>query len=108
MKHAVSKVMLKCFKSLDLGEDFKKWILDWPTQFILVALEVTFTNRLKAIFPPDEWNYNYTSEEKNRKMARLMPNTAKIRKEQQAAAKKTKQELIKKKQSKKILDSIAD
>ena len=50
MKHAVSKTLLKCHAAYQF-EPFKEWISKWPTQFVLIVLELDFTQRLVGIFP---------------------------------------------------------
>lgn len=42
MKHAVSKTLLKCHAAYQF-EPFKEWISKWPTQFVLIVLELDFT-----------------------------------------------------------------
>ena len=53
MKHAVAKVLIECCKAYD-QQEFKLWISNWPTQFILVALEVNFTERLTKLYPAQD------------------------------------------------------
>ena len=78
MKHAVSKQMLKCYHAYDLS-DFKTWISEWPTQFILVTLESNFTDLLVRLFDSSQpWMFNnnsFASSGTNRVSIRTNSNT---------------------------------
>ena len=44
LKHAVSQKIQRCYEAkVRFNEDFHIWITQWPTQFVLLVLEITFS-----------------------------------------------------------------
>jgi len=49
MKNAVAKTIVKCFDSYHEMK-FNEWLQQWPTQMVLIVLDIKTTRDLSEVF----------------------------------------------------------